>query len=334
MPEDVILLAHGDGGALSHQLIQEIFLPHLGNSVLDALTDAAVFPAKEGRLALTTDSFVVDPIFFPGGDIGKLAVCGTINDLVVSGAVPSYLTVAFILEEGLPLAELKEIIVSMEQTARSAGVQVVAGDTKVVERGQADKVFINTTGVGWLGDTTLGYDQISPGDQVIINGTIGDHGMTILCRREGFSFGDGLQSDCAPLNSIINRLLQEISGIKLMRDPTRGGVATTLKEIALSSLKDIVLFEDKIPVRQAVQGAANMLGLDPLYLANEGKFLAIVDKEQAEKAVSILRQHPLGREAAIIGEVTVGKGNVYLKTKIGGTKRLNMLAGSPLPRIC
>jgi len=333
---DVVLLAHGDGGALSHKLIKEIFVAQLGNPMLNELSDAALFSVRQGKLAVSTDSFVVDPIFFPGGDIGKLAVCGTVNDLAVSGAVPRYLTASFIIEEGLPLKDLKMITASMAETARAAGVQVVAGDTKVVERGHGDKVFINTAGIGFLSDagSSLSYSRIKPGDKVIINGSIGDHGMTILSQREGFSVSSGLKSDCAPLNGIIEELLEGVDGIKFMRDPTRGGVATTLNEIASSSGWDVMLFEEKIPLRKEVTGASAMLGLDPLYLANEGKFLAIVDKIHAEPAVDILRRHPLGREAAIIGEISEGKSNVYLKTPIGGTKRLNTLAGAPLPRIC
>lgn len=335
MADELILLAHGDGGALSHQLVQELFLPYLGNPVLETLADASVVSAGEGSLAVTTDSFVVDPIFFPGGDIGKLAVCGTINDLAVSGAVPRYLTAAFIIEEGLPLADLEKVVSSMARAARAAGVQVVAGDTKVVERGHGDKLFINTTGLGWVSrESRLGCHSISAGDQVLINGTVGDHGLTVLCCREGFSVQAGLASDCAALHGIIRELLAGVSGVKLLRDPTRGGVATTLKEIALAAAKDLVLWEDRIPVRQEVRGAGAMLGLDPLYLANEGKFLAIVAREQAARALDILQQHPLGREAAVIGEVAAGQGNVYLKTSLGGTKRLNMLAGAPLPRIC
>jgi hydrogenase expression/formation protein HypE len=334
--QDVILLAHGDGGRLTHELVTGLFLRYLGNRVLGELTDAAALPVGEGRMAVTTDSFVIDPPFFPGGDIGKLAVCGTINDLAVSGAEPHYLTVAFLIEEGFSLADLERVVASMAETCREAGIQVVAGDTKVVGRGHLDKIFINTTGVGVIAPgTDLGYHRLAPGDLILVNGNMGDHGMAVLAAREGFGFADQVVSDCAALNRITGHLLAELGpGVRLMRDLTRGGLATAAKEIAVTAGVDIWLSESAIPVGPVVRGAAEMLGVDPLYLANEGKFLTVIAPEKADQALALLRDHELGREARIIGEVRSGGGNVYLKTALGGTKYLDLLAGAPLPRIC
>ncbi|WP_338823838.1 Carbamoyl dehydratase HypE [Moorella humiferrea] len=332
---DIVLLAHGDGGALTHELINNLFLRYFESNILKTLTDAAVFSVNEGRIAITTDSFVVDPPFFPGGDVGKLAVCGTVNDLAVSGARPVYLTASFILEEGLPLADLESIVQSMAGACGVAGVEIVTGDTKVVEKGHLDKIFINTTGVGYIfPGVDLGYHRIKPGDKVLVNGNLGQHGIAVLCKRYGFDFAGQVMSDCAPLNGIISLLLKEIRGIKIMRDLTRGGLATTAKEIASACCLDIWLDENCIPVDAGVKGAAEMLGLDPLYLANEGKFMVIVSPEEAEKAAAVMQGHELGRDARIIGEVKPGKGNVYLSTSLGGTKFLDLLAGRPLPRIC
>ncbi len=334
--ENVILLAHGDGGRLTHELITRLFFKYLGNQTLEMLTDAAALTVGEGRIAVTTDSFVIDPPFFPGGDIGKLAVCGTINDLAVSGARPRYLTAAFLIEEGLPLGDLERIVASMAQTCNEAGVQVVAGDTKVVQRGHLDKIFINTTGVGEIPPgIDLGYHRIAEGDVLLVNGNLGEHGMAVLAAREGFGLEDQVQSDCAALHEITSRLLEDLGeDVRLMRDLTRGGFATSVKEIAVSARRDIWISEGDVPVGPNVRGAAEMLGVDPLYLANEGKFLAIVSPDKAEHALVLLKQHPLGREARIVGEVRSGKGNVYLKTLLGGTKYLDLLAGAPLPRIC
>jgi len=288
-----------------------------------------------GRLALTTDSFVVTPLFFRGGDIGKLAVSGTVNDLAVSGASPLYLTVGFILEEGLPLAALERVVASLAATARQAGVTVVAGDTKVVGRGQADGLFINTTGLGVIPpDRDLGYHRIRPGDAVVISGYVGDHGLAVLAERKELGILEAPESDCAPLAGIILPLLEEFPGIRLLRDPTRGGVATTLKEIAVAAKVDVWLEEEAIPVRPQCRALAEMLGLDPLYLANEGKFLAVVEADQASALVEAVRTHPLGEAAAVIGRVQAGEGRVLLRTAYGGTRRLEMLAGAPLPRIC
>lgn len=332
---DVILLAHGDGGLLTHQLIEEYFLPQFKNSLLEALTDSATFPSKAGEMAITTDVFVVDPIFFPGGDIGKLAVCGTVNDLAVSGAKPLYLTASFIIEEGLSLSDLKRVIGSMAETCRGIGVAIIAGDTKVVGKGQADKVYITTTGVGYiLAEARLGYNRIKSGDRVIVNGTIGNHGLSILIERESFRFDTNIVSDCAPLSGIIEKMLKRFEGIRFMRDLTRGGLATNAKEVALAAGIDISLDEAAIPIKREAMGITEMLGLDPLYLACEGTFLAIVPNKDAEAVVQFLKRDPLGRDAAIIGTVSQGKGDVFLKTQLGGTRRLNMLTGAPLPRIC
>jgi len=333
--KDVILLAHGDGGLLTHQLLKKYFLPHFNNELLGPLTDAAFFPVKPGQIAITTDSFVVDPIFFPGGDIGRLSVCGTINDLAVSGAKPLYLTASFIIEEGLQVAVLEQIIVSMAETCREAGVAIIAGDTKVVGRGQADKIYITTTGVGYvLPEANLGYNRIEPGDFIIVNGPVGNHGLSILLERESFNFDTKVLSDCAPLHTITEKLLRQFKGIKFMRDLTRGGLATNAKEIALASGKDIWLNEACIPVEENVKGVTEILGLDPLYLANEGKFLAIVSEKEADDMLIYLKKGLFLHESCIIGNIKDGKGNVYLKTGLGGTRRLNMLTGTPLPRIC
>lgn len=335
MPDDIILLAHGDGGKLTHELVEQLFLRYLGNPALAALSDAAWMAVPGSRLAVTTDSFVVSPLFFPGGDIGKLAVCGTVNDLAVSGARPSYLTAGFIIEEGFPLADLEKIVASMARAAAEAGVQVVAGDTKVVGRGHGDGLFINTTGIGFpLPGVELGYHRVQPGDKILINGPVSDHGLAVITCREGLEVDTGIVSDCASLNGLIQEVLAACSGVHLMRDPTRGGVATTLKEIATSCRVDIHLEEESIPVRDAVRGAAEMLGLDPLYLANEGKVLIIVSPAQVAACLEVMHQHPLGQDAAIIGEVQPGAGQVYLHTLLGGTRYLDLLAGTPLPRIC
>jgi hydrogenase expression/formation protein HypE len=331
-----ILLAHGDGGVLSHQLITGVFHKYLRNNELNQLNDAAIVNLEKGSLAITTDSFVVKPIFFPGGNIGKLAVAGTVNDLAVVGAVPKYLTAGFIIEEGMLISQLEGIVKTMAETAHEAGVKIVAGDTKVVERGNADLVYINTTGIGIVPEgRSLSYSRIEPGDVIIINGSMGDHGLTIMSQRAGLEFTTSLISDCAPLNMPIEVLLQEFGDdIKFMRDPTRGGVATTIKEIATASGHDMLLAEENLPINEVVAGMADMLGLDPLYLANEGKFLMIANKNAAPKIVEKLKKLPGCSNAAIIGEVKTGKGNVFLKTAFGGTKILDLLVGEPLPRIC
>ncbi|TGE37890.1 hydrogenase expression/formation protein HypE [Desulfosporosinus fructosivorans] len=327
-----ILLAHGSGGRLSHELIKTLFQKYLGNPYLNQMNDATLLPGKE-QLAVTTDSFVVSPLFFRGGNIGKLAVCGTVNDLAVSGAIPKFLTLALILEEGLPMDELGRIIESVAQTAAEAGVAIVCGDTKVVERGSADKIFINTTGIGYITDRLVGPEQIQPGDEILITGTIGDHGIAILSEREGLEFQTPVVSDCAPLNGLIDAFY--MPGVKCMRDPTRGGVATTLNELAGQAGVSMLLIEEQIPLSPSVEGACEMLGLEPLYLANEGKALVIVAPEVADEVLLNMRAHPLGRKARRIGHVQEGKsGLVLIETPLGGKRIVGMLEGEHLPRIC
>jgi len=327
-----ILLAHGSGGRLSHELIKTMFQKHLGNPYLDQMNDASMLPGQE-RIAVTTDSFVVSPLFFRGGNIGKLAVCGTVNDLAVSGAIPKFLTLALILEEGLPMDELEQIIESVAKTAAEAGVVIVCGDTKVVERGSADKIFINTTGIGYITDRLVGPQQIQPGDEILMSGTIGDHGIAILSEREGLQFETPVQSDCAPLNGLIDAFY--LPGVKCMRDPTRGGVATTLNELAQQAGVCMLLVEEQLPLSPSVEAACEMLGLEPLYLANEGKVLVIVAPEVADEVLLNMQAHPLGRNAKRIGQVQEGKsGLVLLETPLGGKRIVGMLEGEHLPRIC
>jgi len=327
-----ILLAHGSGGRLSHELIKTLFQKHLGNPYLDQMNDATLLPGQE-QIAVTTDSFVVSPLFFRGGNIGKLAVCGTVNDLAVSGAIPKFLTLALILEEGLPMDELERIIESVAETAVEAGVAIVCGDTKVVERGSADKIFINTTGIGYITDRLVGPEQIRPGDEILITGTIGDHGIAILSEREGLEFQTPVVSDCAPLNGLIDAFY--LPGVKCMRDPTRGGVATTLNELAQQAGVSMLLVEEQLPLSPSVEGACEMLGLEPLYLANEGKVLVIVAPEMADEVLLNMQAHPLGRNATRIGQVQEGKsGLVLLETPLGGKRIVGMLEGEHLPRIC
>ncbi len=334
---DVILLAHGSGGLLTHELIREVFLRCFANPALAALDDAAALPPLPlGRLALTTDSYVVQPLFFPGGDIGKLAVCGTVNDLAVTGATPLYLTCGFILEEGLPLETLERVVDSMAAMAREAGVQIVTGDTKVVERGAANGLFINTAGVGVIPPgVELGPARLRPGDVLLVNGPVGDHGAAVMLAREGLNFRTDLQSDCAPLNRLIAALLEAApSAVRCMRDATRGGLATVLCEWAESGV-GIEIEETAVPVRDPVRAVSEFLGLDPLYSANEGTLTLAVAPEAAELALAALRAHPLGREAAIIGRVTAEHaGRVVLRTPYGARRILQILTGAQLPRIC
>ena len=332
---DRILLAHGSGGKLSHELIEKSFLQTLSNPLLAKLNDSAVFDLS-GRLAFTTDSYVVKPIFFPGGDIGKLAVCGTVNDLAMAGAVPLYLSLAFIIEEGLAQADLSRIVSSVQKAASEAGVQVVTGDTKVVNRGSADELFINTAGLGIVPPgVDISGDKAKAGDVVILSGSIGEHGIAVLSRREGLSFSTELESDCAPLNKLVAEMLEVSHQIRSLRDPTRGGLATTLNELAAQSKVGIRIEEDKIPVREEVAAACEMLGLDPLYVANEGKLVAIVAPEAAEAVLNRMRQNIYGQEAAIIGEVREEHpGRVVMKTRLGASRIVDMLVGDLLPRIC
>jgi len=388
---DRILLAHGSGGRLSHELVERLFLKYFHNPLLAQLGDAAVlevsgfpFPvaglpglqpgASNLKLAFTTDSYVVSPLFFPGGDIGKLAVCGTVNDLSMSGATPLCLSAGFILEEGLPLADLERVVASMAETARSVGVPIVTGDTKVVDRGKADGLFINTAGIGVVpAAVEIAAERVQPGDVVILSGTIGDHGMTIMSQREGLRFDSPLVSDCAPLHGLVGAMFDALGlggqpqtphtvgdlpeteapapeapalgGGKVtaapgcllhcLRDPTRGGLATVLNEVANQAGVGIEIEERAIPVRDAVRAACELLGLDPLYVANEGKLVAFVAPEAAEVVLARMRTHEYGREAAVIGQVTAEHpGRVVLRTPLGARRVVDMLAGEQLPRIC
>ncbi len=332
---DTILLAHGSGGKLSHDLVEKKFLPFLANPALNKLDDSAVFEAS-GRLAFTTDSYVVNPIFFPGGDIGKLAVCGTVNDLAMSGAKPMYLSLSMIAEEGLPMSELEQIVKSIKRAAEEAEVSIIAGDTKVVNQGQADELFITTSGIGIIppGIDISGANAKAK-DKVILSGTIGDHGIAIMSQREGLRFSVPVESDCAPLNKLVAQMLVASTRIHCLRDPTRGGLATTLNEFARQSNVGIVIEEDKIPVKDGVRAACELLGLDPIYVANEGKLVAVVEPDDADKILAQMKQNGYGRDAAIIGEVTTKHpGRVLMKTKLGSSRIVDMLSGELLPRIC
>ncbi len=333
--EDKILLAHGSGGKLAHDLVEKSFVKTLANPLLDKLDDSAVFELS-GRLAFTTDSYVVSPIFFPGGDIGRLAVCGTVNDLAMSGAKPLYLSLAFIIEEGLPLSELEKIVNSVQRAAGEAGVKIVTGDTKVVPRGSADKLFINTAGVGVIPDgVDISGDKAGVGDKVILSGAIGDHGIAVMSQREGISFDTELESDCAPLGGLVADMLNASRNINCLRDPTRGGLATTLNELASQSKVSIRIEEKAIPVREAVLGACEMLGFDPLYVANEGRLVAIVPPEDADKVLKAMKKNKYGKDAVIIGEVAAKPpGRVVMKTVLGAHRIVDMLVGDLLPRIC
>ncbi|HEY6969874.1 MAG TPA: hydrogenase expression/formation protein HypE [Candidatus Angelobacter sp.] len=333
---ETVLLGHGSGGKLSADLLRNVFLPALGNPVLDRMDDQAIVDVAGARLAFTTDSFVVKPLFFPGGDIGSLAVHGTINDLAMGGARPLFLSAAFIVEEGFPIETLRRIVHSMQIAASAADVQVVTGDTKVVEKGSADGVFINTSGIGALPDSlALSANQARPGDRVIISGSIGDHGIAVMASREGLEFETTIESDSAPLHGLVAEILQHSGGIRCMRDPTRGGVSSTCNEIAAQSQVGIELQESRLPVKEEVQGACELLGLDPLYVANEGKLIAIVEAEIADQVVERMRRHHFGRDAEIIGTVTASNpGLVTMRTTVGTTRVVDMLAGDQLPRIC
>jgi hydrogenase expression/formation protein HypE len=331
-----IQMDHGAGGRASHDLVAKTFMPALANPILKELNDSALLNFQEMRLAISTDSYVVDPIFFPGGDIGSLAVHGTVNDLAMRGAQPRYLSVGFILEEGLEIADLEKLLSSMAGAAREAGVQVVAADTKVVERGKADRIFINTAGVGIIAPgVNIAGQNAQPGDFVLINGPVGDHGIAVLSTREGLSFQTDIQSDSAPLNGLVSDMLEVSRNIHVLRDPTRGGVATALNEVANQSAVGIELVESNLPVRPEVKAACEMLGLDPLYVANEGKVLVLVAPEDADPVLHKMRRHPLGRESCTIGRVvSEHPGRVVLQTGIGGRRIVDMLSGEQLPRIC
>ncbi len=336
MKNDTITLDHGGGGRASRELVRSHFLPRLANPYLDKLDDSAVFEMQAGAMAMTTDCYVVDPIFFPGGDIGSLAVHGTVNDLAAQGARPLYISAGFILEEGLKLEDLDRILTSMEEASREAGVSVIAGDTKVVHKGKADKIFITTTGVGTVpAGVTASGNNAREGDEVILSGSIGDHGIAILSQREGLAFGTELRSDSAPLNRLVDEILEETLEIHAMRDPTRGGLAAALNEIAGQSGVGIRLDEEAIPVKGEVRSACELLGLDPLYVANEGKLLVFVTPKDASKVLERMRLNKYGREARIIGRVVPDHpGKVFMSTGIGGTRIIDMPLGEQLPRIC
>ena len=333
-----ILLSHGSGGDMTRQLIQELFVRHFDNGILRTLSDSAILGACTGEAVFTTDSYVVDPIFFPGGDIGKLAVCGTVNDLAVAGANPAYLSAGFIIEEGITMKDLEEVVASMAREARKAGVQIVTGDTKVVNRGKADKIFINTAGIGYLHPNFRGltyHESIRPGDRILVNGTLGEHGIAVLAARKELNLSSEILSDCACLNGLIADMLRQVNGIRFMRDLTRGGLATALCEMISNTSHGINLWEKEIPVREEVNGACEMLGFDPVYLANEGKFITVVDEEDSEDLVELMKHDPLGRDAAIIGEIVAKHpGRVEMQTRIGGRRIIEMLTGEQLPRIC
>lgn len=335
---DTILLGHGSGGKLTHDLIDHLFAKYFDNPVLRQQSDSALLKTESSHIAYTTDSFVVDPLFFPGGNIGKLAIAGTVNDLAVSGATPQYISAAFIIEEGLAYKELKTIVETMAEEAQKAGVIIVTGDTKVVDKGKCDKVFINTSGIGKIREKHLGISSgrdIRPGDKIIINGSIGDHGMAVMAARNDLNITANIQSDCASLNHMIREALQNSDGIKFMRDATRGGLGTVLSEIASDKPFGIQINEENVVVNNDVRGMCELLGFDPLYVANEGKVIMVVAAEDAERIVETLKKNPFGKSAALIGEITgQHQGKAWLDTLVGGKRIIDMLSGQQLPRIC
>ena len=334
--EDIIVMGHGSGGKLGADLVSKLFLPAFNNAFLGAGDDGAVLPAPGGQLVISTDSHVVFPLFFPGGDIGHLSVCGTVNDVSMMGAKPLYMSVGFILEEGLPIETLKRVINSMKLAAEEAGIKIVTGDTKVVQRGKADGIYINTTGIGFITpNVNVSGNLAKPGDKVILSGPIGDHGIAVLGARGELGFETDIQSDSAPLNHLVSAMLETSQNIHVLRDPTRGGVATTLNEIAKQSQVGIFLEEASIPVRPAVSAVCEMLGFDPLYVANEGKLLAIVAPQDANNVLETMRKTKYGQEAVIIGEILAKPQNrVIMKTALGSTRVVDVLMGEMLPRIC
>lgn len=333
MTKDIITLDYGSGGRKTAQLIHDLLLPALGNEALNPLGDGALLNLS-GPLVFSTDSFVVSPLFFPGGDIGKLSVCGTVNDLAMCGGLPRFLSLSFLIEEGFPVEDLKRVVASIARTAQAAGVEIVTGDTKVVERGKGDGLYINTAGIGTLAYPGLSPDNLAEGDAVLISGTIGDHGATVMMARNGLLEGSPLSSDCQPLHRLAQAAL-DCGGVRVLRDPTRGGVATTLNEFIQGRPFSIELEEDALPIRPPVQAACGLLGLDPLYCANEGKLLAVAAPDRAEAILAALRATPGGEDAALIGRVTRrAPGKVILNTFLGGGRVLSMLTGAQLPRIC
>jgi len=336
-PRESVQLSHGSGGRLMNELIHTLFKSRFQNVYLDQMNDGAVLPQPPGRLVFTTDSYVVQPIFFPGGDIGELAVYGTVNDLCMCGARPLYLSAGFIIEEGLAFSDLEQVVQSMAAAAQRSGVLIVTGDTKVVDRGHADRLFINTAGIGVMEqDYILSAANVQPGDRVILSGSIGEHGLAVLAKRKGLDFQTAVASDCAPLHELVASLLAECgSAVHAMRDATRGGVAAVLWEFAESSRVEIKIEEERIPVQAAVKNGCHLLGLDPLYMANEGKMIAIVSEENADRALASLRKHPLGSEAAIIGQVVASSDSrVSIKTVYGAWRMAHWPSGDLLPRIC
>ena len=331
--EEIITLDYGSGGKKTSRLIEELLVPAFSNPALAALGDGAILPGAE-KLVFSTDSFVVDPLFFPGGDIGKLSVCGTVNDLSVCGAEPKFLSLSFIIEEGLPMETLKQVVASIRTQAEKAGVQIVTGDTKVVEKGRGDGLYINTAGIGFLKYPGLGPENLREGDRVLVSGTVGDHGTAVMLARSGMMRGE-ISSDCAALGGLCETILSTGARVRVLRDPTRGGVATTLNEFVEGTALGIELEEEQIPVRPQVRAACDMLGLEPLYCANEGKLLAVVAAEDAEKVLAAMRQTEAGKDAAEIGVVTAARpGKLVMRTIPGGRRILQKLAGAQLPRIC
>lgn len=331
-----IELNHGSGGRAMAQLVEQLFLPAFDNKWLAQRNDQASFNVKTGRMVMTTDAHVVSPLFFPGGDIGMLAVYGTVNDLAMSGAEPLYLSASFILEEGFPLLDLQRVVLSMAEAAKIAGVAIVTGDTKVVERGKGDGVFISTAGVGRVPEgIEISGDQARPGDKIILSGYMGDHGVAILSKRNNLQFATSITSDTAPLNGLVQKMIQTVPSIHCLRDPTRGGVATTLNEWALQSQVGFIINEAQVPIRREVASACELLGLDAFYVANEGKLLAICAEEDCEELLAVMHAHPLGRKAAVIGDVIDDQRHfVQLRTKLGGMRMMDWLTGEQLPRIC
>lgn len=331
-----ILIAHGGGGILSHDLITKLIQPQFSNEYLDVMHDSAVFGINKQRFAFTTDSYVVKPIFFPGGDIGKLSVYGTVNDLVCAGAKPLYISVAFIIEEGFPIEDFKKVIASMREAAEFARVKIITGDTKVVEKGKGDQIFINTSGIGLVYDeVNISPKNLAIGDKIILSGKIAEHGIAIMSSRESLEFETKIVSDAAPLNGLVEEVFKVTKNIHVMRDPTRGGIASALNEIVKSAKKEIVIDELNIPISEEVKGACEILGFDPLYIANEGKLLICLPRSESEKVLGVIKNHPMGRDAQIIGEVTdQNSGRVLMKTIIGTKRIIDMISGEQLPRIC
>jgi len=336
MKTDHILLDHGGGGKISHSLITETMLPIFDNAIISRLDDGAIFKIEEKQFAFSTDTYVVDPIFFPGGNIGDLAINGTVNDLAMCGAVPLYLSVGLIIEEGFPMTDLEIILNGMRIATKKAEVKVVTGDTKVVPKGAVDKIFINSSGIGLIPEhVNISGHNARPGDKVLLSGSIADHGITVLTQREGMNFDSPIVSDTAPLNHMVKRMLLACEDIHVLRDPTRGGVGTALNEIAISSKVGIRIYENKIPVKDEVSGICELLGFDPLYIANEGKLLAFIEADSADEVLKTMRKDEFGKDACIIGEViSDNPGNVFMQTRIGGTRIVDMLTAEQLPRIC